>query len=186
MKRVKELLWFVIPLVLLGVLPVLYVLWLLPGTGLAGFVSGEQYLRLLLDDEPFYHALALMYGKPLLFSTLAVAAFALVRHLLKRNMTMSPLVYRLCSMAIGCITAFVSTLAFRAIAEAAMAVQSGTVLEPAAQTVLDAIFETYPVWSIVTVADVILCLQIGILAALAIRLVEWIVEFAAKRVKRST
>ena len=154
MKRVKELLWFVIPLVLLGVLPILYViLWMD-----TGFVSGGQYLRLLLEDEIFYRALLETYLKPLAFSILFVGVFAFVQH----KITIKPTIYRLSSMAVGCVVAFGGTLLFRTITHSLLSTPYFQSHTPA-------------------VTDVILCLQIGILAAFVVWLAEWIAESIKKR-----
>lgn len=156
MKRVKELLWFVIPLVLLGVLPILYViLWMD-----TGFVSGSQYLRLLLEDEIFYRALLETYLKPLVFSILFVGVFAFVQH----KITIKPTIYRLSSMAVGCVVAFGGTLLFRTITHSPLSTPY---------------FQSH--MPTVTVTDGILCLQIGILAAFAVWLAEWIAESIKKR-----
>ena len=103
MKKLKELLVFVIPFVLLSVLSVIYFAL---HTQNSGFMGGIQYVRLLWKDELFCKAFINTYMKPLAFSCLFVMVFTIIYYLIKHKVMIPMPVYRLCSMVIGSAVAF--------------------------------------------------------------------------------
>lgn len=83
MKIFKQLLWFIIPTLIIGLL--LYVFTFGDKTNLNGFVSKQNYLRLFLNDPTFLRALFNTMALPLLLVVGIGAALFLIKQVLFRN-----------------------------------------------------------------------------------------------------
>ncbi len=77
MKKLKEFLLLLIPLIILTVLPI--VLFVSKQTGTA-FVSNSQYLKFILNDGLFWDALFNTYFVPAIISLVVILIFALLCH----------------------------------------------------------------------------------------------------------
>lgn len=103
MKKIKEFLLLFVPLVLLTVAP--YVIFVNLRSENA-FMGNAQYLRLLLNDGVFWNAVFNTYCMALIFSVLAVLCFAVLCRFIKR--VKSRRVFYHVSIALASIVAFLS------------------------------------------------------------------------------
>lgn len=172
MKRIKELLWFVIPIV--GFSIAMLLLWLFPATNESfsppKFAGQGYYLKLLLSDPIFLKGLANTYGLSMLCGLAGIAIFTLITLLLKSKVRITRPLYYAVSGIIGSIGAsifiFCTVVMYRA--SRIVAVGIGYAVE------YPSIFES------ITLYDILMALQCGVLAVFVV----WIVEMVCRLIRR--
>lgn len=83
MKTLKELLWFIVPTVIIGVL--LYIFTFVVTANLPGFIGPQNYLRLFMNDPVFLKALINTVSLPLLLAGGIGVVLFLIKHFLFKD-----------------------------------------------------------------------------------------------------
>lgn len=169
MKKLKQALFFIIPLVVLTVLPVVIFAFAQHDASLIG---NMYYLKLLFGDSIFWVAVFNTYGKAFLFSFIAVLVFTVIRLLVKRGHLNNVKVYHLINAALASVVSVIVLL----VEEIKLrGWETGTYDG-------HSLVATIPSISLpLSVFEVIAVLQLGVLTAFVFWLIELLVCFVKRK-----
>lgn len=167
MKKWKECLFFVVPLVVLIAIPIVICLFAVSQEiDMYVFAPAPlnywNYLKLFLDDDLFWRAFFNTYGKAMLFSFLlsfaAIAAFTLIRYSVKIPLLNRARVYHPVHVALGIVISFA--------------------VSPVNKIRLLGV-QTDPFLEVISSFEVIFTLQVAVFAAF----VFWLIELTVARIR---
>jgi len=169
LKKFKQALFFIIPLVVLTVLPVVIFAF----TQHDAFLIGNMYcLKLLFGDSIFWVAVFNTYGKAFLFSFIAVLVFTVIRLLVKCGPLNNIKIYHLINAALASIISFAILLVEKI---------KWFGWETGEYDGHSLLVTTPTIRLPITVFEVIAALQMGVLIAFVFWLIELLVRFVKRK-----
>ena len=104
MKKFKEFLCFFIPFLLLSALSVITFIRQCNSVDVIQFMSGSEYLKLMLKDPTFVFSLINSYIPPLIITIIFCAIYKAIAYFLREKITIKRLTNYLLLLLIGFIT----------------------------------------------------------------------------------
>lgn len=171
MKKIKELVCFLIAIAILWLLPLAGILYVNLLADAPAFVGLQNYIRLFLNDPIFITALFNTYWLLLLFGTVSVAVFSLIVYLLRKKATIRRPAYFVGCALVGSVGALIGRMG----QQAALLASSDSVTD-AVDTIYSHIGGLRPgAFELIRITDVLGALQVGVLIAFLVWIIERIV-----------
>lgn len=164
MKKFKEFLFFIIPLIVLTVLPIVL---FVTNQGENAFIGNMQYLKLFLNDSTFAYAVFNTYRKPALFSTVAVLILVALKYFSILKFLKNRKIFYFLNIALASVVSFLVLL----VDKMNFFGSSMGVYDP------NYIITHSPPTVSISVFDIVLALQIGIFITFVFWLIELIINF---------
>ncbi|MBQ8740396.1 MAG: hypothetical protein IJY79_02465 [Clostridia bacterium] len=112
MKKFKEFFWFLITFIILSVFTILTFVLQWKSAGVAGFVSGAGYLRLMFKDPIFFIALFNSYVPPVIIGGVLCAVYKVITFTLRKSINITRKTDYIILFAIGFIIPVIYIIAF--------------------------------------------------------------------------
>ncbi len=177
MKKIKELLLFVVPLIVLPVISLMVLGFTADViSDRPSFVGLDNYIRMFLNDKTFGKALFNTAFAPALFSFLIVAVFAMIVFIVRKKIKVPRIVFYIGSIFVGAITALLYIVCRNMAFNQSYAVQ----------TIVSHIGDYSPsIFDVLSISNVLFSFYIGIFTAFVFWGIERIVAFV-KRKRRTS
>ena len=169
MRRIKELLLFAVPLIVLPVISLMVLGFTADViSNRPSFVGINNYIRMFLNDKIFGKALFNTVFPPALFSLLIVAVFAMIVFIVRKKIKVPRIVFYVGSIFVGAITALVYIVCRNMAFNQTHAVQ----------TIVSHIVGYSPsIFDVLSISNVLFSFYIGIFTAFII----WVLELIVRR-----